>query len=143
MVPITSAPNCFVDGMNEMQPVYRIDGDGNVSETGVQMSVSQQTLNGAPWRVEAVSFGTAQKALAAIRAMFPQIGSVRLMASSVVTNSGMPALGTANTNLFIVLGSRVAIAPAYILLTSVTADAIEAQVSKLRAGIWGEILDAR
>lgn len=151
MIPITSAANCFVDGMNEMQPVYRVDGDGNVSETGVLMSVSQQTLNGAPWRVEAVSFGTAQKALATVKGFFPGM-NVKLMSAAPVLSGGMPAIGTVNTNLFIVLGGLVALAPAWILLANsaltpgkigITAADIEGTVSALRPGIWGEVIDAR
>jgi len=151
MVPITSAANCFVDGMNEMQPVYRIDGDGNVSETGVFMSVSVETLNGAPWRLESVNFATAVKALNRVKQMFPAM-SVKLTASSSVTAGKLPAIGTANANLYVVLGGMVALAPAWLLLANsvltpgvsgISAADIEATVSRLRAGIWGEILDAK
>jgi len=153
MVPITSAPNCFIDGMGAILPVYRVDGDGNVFETGVSMSVSLETqTNGMTYRNENVDFPTASKALQKVRALLPGV-KTKLTNSAPVMRQGMPAMGNARTNFYVVLGDAVAMAPAWLLLANSTltpadpnginARDIEFEISKLAPGIWGQILDAR
>ncbi len=148
MIPITSAANCFVDEMNVMTDVYRRVADGSYAETGVRMSVSEGTLHGANFRMENVSFATARLAEAKVKKFFPGM-VVKIMGSDVVTDKGMPAIGTLGTNFFIVIGNAMALAPAWLLLANsikpgvmtVEASDIEFYVQQRGAGLWNQILD--
>ncbi len=152
MEPITSAPNCFIKGKDKLYPVRKLNGEGEYVETGVEMQVSDSVLNKVPWRLEDVSIDDAFAAADRVRGWFPGM-KVQVKDGSVVTShsNGIPAIGTANTSIFVVIGGLVALAPQWILLCNsayepgklTQASDVEGTVSKLRPGIWGEILDAR
>lgn len=138
-------PSYFIESDDEsFSEVYKMDPNTyEITPTGVVMAVKQERLNGVPWRVEAVDMKTGFKALAKIKAMFPNWVSVLAGANVVVGKTiGLPALGTANTNLFVVVGGALALAPAWVLLANNATEAsIRDHAEKI--GVLGVIEDYR
>jgi hypothetical protein len=150
MHPITSANSSYVDATGSFQPVYRVDEQGEIIETGFSMSIIQES-GPVPRRSENCTLAMARAAADRVKRELPGV-VVKIISGAAVDEGKYPAIGNAHTNFHILIGGAVAIAPVWILLANSTlrpaaigqdAKDIEKQVAGIRPGIWGEILDAR
>lgn len=149
-VPVTSAPNCFVERVNVMGPVFRKRLDGSFEDTGVRAEVrDDRFLHGVNFRFENVSSADARKALAKVKELIPGI-KANLGVPAWVHEWGVPAVGTVGTDAFVYLGDNlVALAPVWVLLANsawvpgqlTQAADIEKTVQGILPGRWSEVFD--
>jgi hypothetical protein len=149
-VPVTSAANCFVDATGDFRPVFRKTWDEKFLPTGVEVKVDvDRQLNGVPFRFETVSPADAQKALARVKELIPDV-IAEIGPGVWVQNLGVPAIGTVGSEVFVFLGDKLlALAPQWILLENSpskphlvgpTGEDIQRLFSQIHPGRWNEVL---
>lgn len=147
-IPFTTVAGAFVDEAEKFSPLSRRGVDGKFTPTGWNAKVSlTSSLHGAPFRFETLEPKAVYEALAGVlnAGFIAKVGP-----SALVTDLGVPSVGTVGSEQFVVLGDNlVALAPQWLLLensvlrpgkTGQDAADIEFVVSRIIPGRYNEVL---